>query len=319
MKEVLVTDTLFVSQGQEQQLLDAGFAVARLPKPDATEEELIAAVAGKAGYILGGTERVTRTVIDAADELKAIVFTGTDYKSFIPGWQRATEKGIAIANVPDGHTHAVAEWAFAAALAMNRGFFELARNGTEQFRTTPGIEGQQVGIVGLGRIGCCIAELVKPDRPAALRYYSAHRHPDQEPALGLTYAELPDMLEQSDVVFLGVSYDGNKGFFGAAQLERMKPGSLLVSFMQPGVIDEDALFDTLRLEKIRAISDYPMGARFDAFPLSRWYSFAASNAFNSEQGIAHTSNEATQSMIALLTTGNDKYLVNPTYSESVQS
>lgn len=54
MDKILVTDTLFIFPEHEARLRDAGFEIERLPKPDATGEELIEAVKGKVGYILGG-------------------------------------------------------------------------------------------------------------------------------------------------------------------------------------------------------------------------------------------------------------------------
>lgn len=126
MKQILITDSLFIFPEHEQQLRDAGYKIARLDKPEATEEELVEAIRGKTGYILGGLEHVTEKVIDAADELKAIVFTGIGYKGFIPAWEYALQKGIALENVPDGPTQAVAEWSITAALTMTRGIFELS-------------------------------------------------------------------------------------------------------------------------------------------------------------------------------------------------
>ena len=147
MKKILVTGSLFISPDQEQILRESSFSVERLVVTKPTEAELIAAIKDKVGYILGGDERVTRKVIDAATKLKAIAFCGTDYEYFIPAWDYATKKGITLTNVPDGHTHAVAEWAQGAALSMNRGFF-----GQGSY-TTVGLEGQTIGIIGLGHIG----------------------------------------------------------------------------------------------------------------------------------------------------------------------
>ncbi|MHB8651943.1 MAG: hypothetical protein ACYC8S_02295 [Minisyncoccota bacterium] len=82
-KTILVTDSLFVFPEHEKVLRDAGYEIERLDKPIATEEELMKAVKGKVGYILGGIEKVTNRVVEEADELKAIVFTGSDWKQFM--------------------------------------------------------------------------------------------------------------------------------------------------------------------------------------------------------------------------------------------
>ncbi len=69
---ILITDSLFVHKEHEEQLRAAGYDIQRIDKPKANEEELIAAIKGKIGYILGGIEQVSEKVIDAADELKVI-------------------------------------------------------------------------------------------------------------------------------------------------------------------------------------------------------------------------------------------------------
>src|SRR6266508_4313994 len=83
--QILITDSLFVFPEHESILRSEGYEIIRLDKPDASEQELIKAVEGKVGYILGGIEKVTENVINAADTLRAIVFTGADWRQFIPG------------------------------------------------------------------------------------------------------------------------------------------------------------------------------------------------------------------------------------------
>ena len=308
--KILITDTLFIFNEHVKELEAAGYEVERLSKPEATEDELVEAVKGKVGYILGGIEKITPKVIDAADELKVIVFTGTGYKGFIPGWQEATRKGIAIGNVPDGPTQAVAEWSVMAALAMNRGIFDLASPNGKTFLTTKGLEGLTIGIIGLGQIGGRIAEMVQPFRPAAILYYSTHHHEDKEKSLGLKYMDMNEVLKNSDVVFLCVPDEVGHGFFTAGHFTSMKQDALLVSFMHSNIIDIDALYGAIDMGKIRAISDYPMDERFNKLPLSSWYSFKASNAFNTEQALKFTSDKATKALINLLTTGKDENRVN---------
>ena len=120
MKKILVTDSLFIMHEHVAQIEAAGYEVVRLDKPAASEAELVEAVKGKAGYILGGIERVTRPVIDAGTELKAIVFTGIDYETFIPAWEYAKSKGIVIANTSLDP-------------GINFGFVAAPQSGTVQF------------------------------------------------------------------------------------------------------------------------------------------------------------------------------------------
>jgi D-3-phosphoglycerate dehydrogenase len=305
--KILITDSLFIQAEHENKLRQAGFEIERLDKPEATEEELIEAIKGKDGYILGGTEILTNNIIDAADKLKAIVFTGIGYKDFIPNYEYAMAKGIAIANTPDAPTHAVAEWAITMALAMNRNIFDLGRSGDKNFMTSKGIENQHIGIVGLGRIGKEIVKMLQPFRPASISYFSKHKHDNA----GIEYKDLDVLLNQSDIVFLCVSKDAGKNFFGKEQLALMKDSSLLVTFMAEGIVDEEALLAEIKTGRIRAVSDHPIHNEDSIkLPLSTWYCFNGSNAFNTETEIKLCSDMATESMISLLTTGQDKNKVN---------
>ncbi len=305
--KILITDSLFISSEHENILREAGFDVERLDKPEATEAELIEAIKGKDGYILGGIEKLTDKIIDSADNLKAIVFTGIGYKDFIPNHEYVTSKGIAIANTPDAPTHAVAEWAVTMALAMNRNIFDLGRVGEKKFMTSKGIENQHIGIVGLGRIGKEISKMLQPFRPASVSYFSKHKHDDSQ----LEYKELNTLLNDSDIVFLCVSKDAGKNFFGKEQLAQMKDGSLLITFMAEDIVDKDALLVELKTGRIRAISDNPIhNEESKNLPVGTWYCFNASNAFNTETEIKLCSDMATDSIINLLKTGDDKNKVN---------
>jgi D-3-phosphoglycerate dehydrogenase len=307
MKNILITDSLFFFSEHEKQLRDAGYSVTRLDKPNATEDELCEAVKGKVGYLLGGVEKVTERVIDSADQLKAISVTGIGYPVFIPAWKYALKKGIAISNTPSGPTQEVAEWAMTAALMMNRDFLELGRVGKKTFKVTKGIENQKVGIIGLGRIGTRIAEMLVPFKPAAVTYCGQHRHVDQEQKLGLKYLGLNELLRESDIVFLCVA-DEAQGLIGSNELGIMKPDALLVNFTHPGIIDEHALLDVLKLGTIRAISDYPMLSEFAELPLGRWYCMNNTNTIT-EAGAKLMSDTATTSLLNLLATGEDQYKI----------
>ena len=288
-------------------LTDAGYEIERLDKPEATEEELIEAVKGKVGYILGGTEKFTDKIIDAADSLKAIVFTGIGYKDFIPCYEYVTQKGIAIANTPDGPTHAVAEWAVTMALAMNRNIFDLGRAGEKKFMTSLGLEGQKIGIIGLGRIGKEITEMLKPFKTGEISYYSKN----QKDVSGMRYSEMDELLKESDVIFLCVSKDAGNDFIDEKQLAQMKDGALLVSFMAEGIVNDQALVSELKKGRIRAVSDHPIHDESSKdLPMKTWYCSNGSNAFNTFTELKLTSDMATKSMLNILQTGKDKNRVN---------
>lgn len=309
--KVLITDSLFIFKEHEKLLENAGFEIERIDKPEPSEGELMDAIKDKTGYILGGIEHVTENILNEAKQLKAIVFTGIDYKSYIPAWEKALSKGIAIANVPDGPTYAVAEWSITMALSMNRNIFGLGRAGDKTFETTKGLEGQNVGLVGLGRIGSSIARMIKVFRPASVAYFNRSRKKELENELDLDYKDIKEIFSESDVVFLCVPKNVGEGFIGKDLLTLMKNDALLVNVTHPGVIDQESLLEELESGRIRAVSDHPTTIDgFGKLKYDRWYCFNGSNAFNTVRSIKNTSDKATKSLINLIKTGEDEYKAN---------
>ena len=309
--KILVTDSLFISTEHEQKLMQAGYEIERLDVPCATEEQLVEAIKSKVGYILGGIEKVTERIIEAGDKLRVISFTGIDYKAFIPGWEYALKKGIHISNTPDAPSHAVAEWAVTVALAMNRGIFDIGRTGKKDFMTTPGLENKKIGIIGLGRVGKSVIEKIKVFNTGKISYYSRHRHQDAEEIYGIEYKPLEIILSENDIIFLCVSEEAGKNFISKKELHLMKDQALLVSSSHSGLINEEALLSELQKSRIRVAVDYPL--KSDGYldiPVGLAYFSNGQNGFNTEAGIKRASDTATQSMINLLESEEDKNKVN---------
>lgn len=309
-KAILITDSLFIFPEHEQMLRDAGFEIQRLDKPMATEEELIQTIKGKVGYILGGIEKITDKVIESADELRVIVFTGSDWKQFIPGYELATKKGIAIANTPGANAYAVAEYTIALIVAMTRNIFELGRTGKTSFQVRPSLRELTVGIIGMGNIGSKVASLLKGLETQKVIYNSRHQKPEIEKEIGAIFTDIETLLKTSDVVTLHVPKEVGEGFIGAEKLALMKDGALLVNCGFTGAIDKDALLKELKSGRLRAVQDDPMGPEFNELPLSNWFNSNSHTAFNTHEANQRASDMATESIINLLVNGTDKYKVN---------
>jgi phosphoglycerate dehydrogenase-like enzyme len=174
--KILVTDTLFIADEHVKQLEDAGYEVERLEKADATEDELIEALKDKTGYILGGIEKVTDRVLESTDTLKAISFTGADWKALITGWETAKKKGIMITNAPGANAPAVAEFAIGMTLLMQRNMLEIGRTGDVQFQTTPTLHNAVVGVIGAGHIGSRIIKSLATSHPQRFYYHTRNKN-----------------------------------------------------------------------------------------------------------------------------------------------
>jgi D-3-phosphoglycerate dehydrogenase len=308
--KILITDSLFIFAEQEAQIEAAGYEIERLDKPEATEEELIENVKGKVGYILGGIEKITDRVIDVANDLKVIAFTGADPYGFIPAFKEATEKGIAITTTPAANSYAVTEYTLSVMLAMTRNLFELGRTGDKKFQTTHSLNELTVGIVGMGHIGTRIAFALHALGVKRLLYTNRTRKEEIEEKTGAEFVSLDELLAQSDIVSLHVSKEVGKGFIGKEQLSKMKAGALLVNCGFMGGVDRMALLRELESGRLRAAEDGPSDEAFSHLPLSVWYCSNAHTAYNTREANRTASEMATKSLLSILDTGKDQFRVN---------
>ncbi len=308
-EKILVTDSLFIFPEHEEILRKAGYEVERLDKSNATEAELVEAIKGKTGYIMGGVEKVTEKVIESADKLKVIAFTGSDWKAFIPGHEIATKKGIAIANTPGANSYAVGEYVLTLTLAMMRNIFELGRTGTQKFQTTHSLSELTVGIIGMGNVGTKVVNDLKALGAHKVVYFNKTRKTEVE-NLGIDYEELPHLLNKSDIVVLLVPKSAGPNFLGESELKSMKDGALLVNVASPSLIDKEALLNELKSGRLRAVFDTPIDERFGSLPLSVWFNSNESTAYNTFWANKTASDMAVKSMINLLSGPEDSYKVN---------
>jgi len=309
-KHVLVTDSLFIFPEHVEKLEAAGISVTRLDKPMASEEELVEAVKGKHGYILGGIEKITAKIIEAADCLEAVTFTGTDWLSYIPGHSEAKAKNIAISNCPGANAQAVAEFALTIMLAMQRNIFELGRTGSKSFQTTNSLLTSHVGIVGMGTIGTIVAKMLKGIGVENVSYFSQRRKPEIEAKLGINYLPLSELLQVADVISLHTSKAAGDGYIGAAELAKMKDGSLLVDTSFHGAVEPVALLKQLKSGRLRAAADHLPGEEFKDLPTGSFYFSNQSTAYNTHDANKKASDIATTSMINMLQGKQDSFVVN---------
>ncbi|GAB2476984.1 C-terminal binding protein [Promicromonospora xylanilytica] len=219
-----------------------------------TSADLIAAAAG-ADAILVQYARITAEVMDALPTLRAIGRYGVGVDSVdIPA---ATERGIAVCNVPDYGTEAVSDHAIGLTLAVARGIPRLDRGVRAGAFDLPVVrplyqtKDRVFGIIGLGLIGTATAR-----KAAGLGYevigYDAAADPGAETFHGVRSVSLAELLERSQVVSLHTPLDETtRHLIGPAELARMRHDAILVNTSRGGVVDVDALVDALRSGSIQ--------------------------------------------------------------------
>lgn len=190
----------------------------------------------------------------------------------------ATRRGIVVTNVRGVNAEQCAEFSLGLILAVARQIRagDIAiRQGLWASRTQTSLDlyGATVGVVGLGLIG---RAAVRRLRAFGVRLLCHTRTPD--PAfgeeMGLAYTDLDTLLRESDVVSLYASLtDSTRRMIGARELGLMKPTATLVNIARGELIDEPALVEALRANRIA-------GAGLDVFetePLTESPLFALDN------------------------------------------
>ena len=108
-----------------------------------------------------------------------------------------------------------------------------------------------LGIVGLGNIGKKVARRAKAF-DTRVQYYDIRRLSEaEEDALGVRFVLFDELLRTSDIVSLHVPLDDStRNLIGARELGLMKREAIIVNTCRGPVIDEAALFDALKNNRI---------------------------------------------------------------------
>jgi phosphoglycerate dehydrogenase-like enzyme len=165
--------------------------------------------------------------------------------------------GIAVANVPGGSNHAVAEYVVTAASVLLRRFAwadaEIRAGRYREFRdrmlveNLSGLDGLTAGIVGLGVIGFAVAKALHKNGCKILYFDPAPRDQRAAASFGAESVSLEDLLRASNVVTLHVPLlPATQGLIGMRELALMKQSAILIQASRGGVVDEAALADSLK-------------------------------------------------------------------------
>jgi len=241
-----------VSRRPIELMLEAGFDVSELDYGLAglnqDEDEFCRIVQGVDAIIVTAMDVVTRRIMEHADRLKMIAirsagFEGTDLAA-------ATDHGILVTHNPGSNSDPVADMAIGMILSvskrigwMDRGmregkFQELRVNAKDIYTRT-------LGIIGLGKIGKKVAIRAKGFSMKII-YHDLIQYGDFEKEHGVEKVSLDQLLARADVISLHVPVDETTWrMIAKPQIEKMKPGVILVNTCRGGVVDEKAIYDAL--------------------------------------------------------------------------
>lgn len=219
-----------------------------------TEQEIYDFLPDKEGLI-AGLEPLNRRVLTNAKNLKAIARVGIGMANV--DLNAAAELGIKVSNTPDGPTQAVAEMTVTAALTLSRKLVETNKKmhqGQWPKNISRGLAGQNVLIIGYGRIGQKAAELLRPFKATIFVTdpFIDPKNLQQEEK----YVAIDEGLPKADIISLHAS--GHDIILGPDEFQLMKHGVIILNSARGELVSEEALIAALDSRKVA-------GGWFDAF------------------------------------------------------
>lgn len=215
-----------------------------------TKEEITHFLDGAIGLI-AGTEVLDKDVLFSSRSLKVISRCGTGIDNV--DVKAAETLDIKIFNTPDAPTLAVAELTIGLIFALLRRLVEAdsgIREGKWKKYMGSLLHNKKVGIIGLGRIGKKVSELLIP---FGVEILSCEPNPDKDfiNTYRIKNMLLKELLPKADIVTLHLACNKEKRYFlGKEELALMKTSAFLINTARGGLIDEEALIDSLKNNKI---------------------------------------------------------------------
>jgi len=246
MPKILISTTSFgvFDDRPLQLLLDAGFEAVVNPYGRKLRREETVELGKDAVGMIAGTEVLDADVMEKMGRLKVIsrCGVGTDNVDLAA----AKRLGIKVCNTPFGPTQAVAELTVGLVLCLIRNICLMdreLRTGLWKKRMGNLLQAKRVGIIGFGRIGQKVGQLL-----LSLGCQVSYCDPKvSDPKVSCPRLNLQDLLRQSHIVCIHVSgTKGNGYLLNGHELRSMKKGAWLINCARGGVVNEQALFKLLK-------------------------------------------------------------------------
>ncbi len=210
-------------------------------------------------------------LIERLPNLRMVAMTGNRTSTLDLAACKA--RGIVVVHTDSNPPVAPAELAFALILACARSL-PLGHANVVAGRWQQGIpmgmplDGKRLGVVGLGKLGARLAGYARAFNMDVVAW-SANLTDEKAAAHGVRRVGKLELFETSDVISIhyGLS-DRSRGIVGAAELQAMKAGAILVNTSRGPLVDEAALIDVLRSGRIGAGLDV-----YDIEPLPAGHPF----------------------------------------------
>jgi D-3-phosphoglycerate dehydrogenase len=219
-------------------------------EPEITPEQIAEKIGNFEVVVVRSRTKMTRELIAKADKCKIIARVGIGLDNI--DQDAAKEKNIRVINAVEGAITAVAELVIGLMISMAREIPRAdreIRNGNWIKKELMGSElkGKYLGIVGLGNIGKRLGRLARALNMNIIGYDVVPIDDEFSKEVGLMKADLDTLLSSADYVSFHVPLlDSTRHMINAEKLKMMKNTARIINTSRGGVIDEEALYNSLK-------------------------------------------------------------------------
>lgn len=223
-----------------------------------TREEILQKSKGMDGIFWATHAKLDAEAIDAAGPQLKVISTmsvGIDYVDL----DEVKRRKIPFGYTPSVLNDAVADIAVGLAISASRRFHEgrlkidaSCWEKRPQWQLGQEIRDSTVGIVGFGEIGQTIAKRLGGFDVGQFLYCGHNKKPAAD-KIGAKFVPFMELVETSDfIIIICPLTEETKNMFNAAVFAKMKPTSVLVNVARGPIVDQEALYDALKENKIFA-------------------------------------------------------------------
>jgi D-3-phosphoglycerate dehydrogenase len=206
--------------------------------------------------VIRSATKLTAEVLERADRLKVIGRAGVGVDNV--DVETATRRGIVVANAPESTVVSAAEHTIGLLVALSRNIPQAhaaLKDGRWERGRYGGIElqGKTLGVLGFGRIG---QQVARRALGLGMRVvgYDPFVAKERFRELGAERVESSgEVLETADFLTLHLPLtDETRGFLGKEAFGQMKDGVRVINAARGELVDEAALLEALRSDKVGA-------------------------------------------------------------------
>lgn len=251
MFKVLITDRYAVSAIERLRTTD-GIEVTQIDPSEIHDFD----VSSFDGFLIRSRTIVNEKLINRSKNLKIVItstsgFDHIDIKS-------CQDKNITVCYTPEANAQSAAELTWGLIMACSRKIIsanQMVKNANWERHQLVGHElyKKTLGIVGLGRVGQRVAKIAKA---FGMHVLANDPYVSEEAfqSTGAHRAGWEEVMRSSDIISLHVPLNKEtRGFINYSTLECINHGATLINTSRGQVVNEQAIVDFLKSEKISAL------------------------------------------------------------------